>query len=292
MIRAVAVLALVVVTTASQPPSKVVPQAVNVDRNSEKNKASTGNAPLAVYNQTEPVIKTETSNQHTQDQHEKTSQDVVMWSAVIQALGAVVVAALTVVLIVVVRRQLAAYERPWVTISIAKANGAMPHFGFFREGQAYLFVEPVIRNIGKSLATGISITTRLVALDPNGEVFSPERLRLLRTSEPDERTFTLFPGEENNRIQTYKIVSREEIEAASYGDPEDGKPCATVVFMGVILYRFANSEDTHETQFAYLMGHKDQRSILDGGVLEAVKIGAPYSGDQIVWIKLPGDHAT
>jgi hypothetical protein len=303
MLRAVAVLALVAIAVPSvgavrsapspQQPPKEATQAANADRDRNKANAETDRAPLAVYNQTDPAVKGDAADKHAPDPDAKRSQNVVMVSAAVQAGSAFILLLLTGWLIgyshkgwSVMNRQLEAYERPWVTVSLLEGDAARhgTNFGFMPDDSAYIFLQPVVVNIGKSLATDISITTDLVAMVDDSPL-SPKILRELRARKPDLDKFTLFPGEENKRLRPHKTVSAEAIHAATFTNTDDGKQYVTIAFIGEILYRFANSKKPHHTRFAYLMRAKDSFGE------DFVRIGAPYSGDQIVWIKLPGDDA-
>jgi hypothetical protein len=194
------------------------------------------------------------------------------------------------------RRQLEVYERPWLTVSLLTGDRneiGSTSFGFYSDGRAYVLgLRPVVRNIGKSLATDISIATQLVTVPRHSEALSMRRLLALRIGKPDAEKFTLFPGEEHNRLNVNLVVSKQDINDARFPEiDESGKerPHVAIAVIGVVLYSFANSDDPHQTQFAFLLGHKDAYGTY--GVSESVRVGSTFYGDDIAWIKLPGDHA-
>jgi len=194
------------------------------------------------------------------------------------------------------RRQLEVYERPWLMVSLLTGDRneiGSTSFGFYSDGRAYVLgLRPVVRNIGKSLATDISIATRLVTVPRHSEALSLPRLLLLRFGKPDAEKFTLFPGEENNRLNVNLVVSKQDIDDASFAEIDDSgkeRQHVAIAVIGVVLYGFANSDDPHQTQFAFLLGHKDAYGTY--GVSESVRVGSTFYGDDIAWIKLPGDHA-
>jgi hypothetical protein len=182
-------------------------------------------------------------------------------------------------------RQLEAYERPWVTVLLNDDTARRgTNFGFMDDNSAYVFIQPVVTNIGKSLATDISVYTELIARSLDDEL-SLKNLLDSRANSPGPEKFTLFPNEENRQIKLHKRVSKEAIQAAIFKDAF-GKEYVKIIFIGEILYNFTNSKDSHHTQFAYLMAVKGAFGF-DG----VISLGATFSGDQISWIKLPGDDA-
>ncbi|MEA2238167.1 MAG: hypothetical protein QOC81_2891 [Thermoanaerobaculia bacterium] len=185
-------------------------------------------------------------------------------------------------------RQLEAYERPWLTVSFEGTNADYAYLGFFPDGRAYMTFYPVVKNIGKSLATNVSIRTSLIAVERNASPVAFIRQLPLRTFEPDSEEFTLFPGEDNDRLEITKHTPKEEIAAASF-DYRSDIPDRFVIMavVGVVLDDFANSDGTHHTEFAYLIQQRNSPSPIP----QALTPGLPLSGKEITWVKLPGNHA-
>ena len=194
--------------------------------------------------------------------------------------------------------QLEAYERPWITVSIAtdeRDGGYFRGFNFWRNGSAVADLKPVIKNIGKSVATDVSLRVRVIAIPyATDAAFFTARLASLEHQREAE-TITLFPGEEHSWNEISRRISKADVDAVAFfveseeDDTGEQIKYVRVACIGVAFYRFANSKRYHETQFAYLLERRgDYRSTRD-----AIPVGAGgVKEEHIRWVKMPGDRAT
>jgi hypothetical protein len=188
-------------------------------------------------------------------------------------------------------RQLEAYERPWLTASIAPDNLGenAARFGFGADGGAWVWFPFVIKNVGKSVATDISFVVSLVAVGHDHIVLSPERQKALHQLKTSKEEFSLFPGDDTGRLPAVGgVMGGDEIALASFGLVEGGAHFVSMAVIGRIIYRYATSDCPHHTEFAYFVGRKANNVKF---VLEYPDPGVTLYSSDIEWIKAHGDHA-
>ncbi len=183
------------------------------------------------------------------------------------------------------RRQLEAYDRPWLTVSMSpgKSDRKFEQFGFYKGGDAYVWFGLKVTNIGKSLATNVTVTARLIAFKDEIKDLPKE----LETAKPMHTgEFTLFPEEFNDGLFNYRNTPIAEVEAVCFQLAEGGEVFVDMALIGRVVYRFATSDDPHHTDFAYKIARR-----VGDNVMPFVIVGNKLWSDEVEWLKLPGDHA-
>ncbi len=183
------------------------------------------------------------------------------------------------------RSQLEAYDRPWITGSIVFKEPIT----FEPDGSAQTLLYPVVKNVGKSVAIDISPTCKWIVIPrgtPDFLSFVTERMEaLLRDSAP-KNVGSLFPGDSNERTMIRVGVTSEEIATGSFS--HDGAARVSVVCICAIFYRFANSTADHVTRFAYHMGQSN--AFRTGGDMN-IRIGTRIQSSEIITLTHPFSYA-
>lgn len=167
------------------------------------------------------------------------------------------------------RRQLEAYDRPWVTGLIE----AHTHLSFDEAGCPWLTPLLILKNTGSSVATDIRYE---VSLFPNMMRVGGLEIERMKVNDPQ----ALFPGEESRQL-VYLAVSKELMDAASV-IVEDDAQYVKLIIDGEITYRYPTSESSHTTQFAYDVGRFEQ-----GKARIVVRIGETIPPDEITFLREP-----
>jgi len=173
----------------------------------------------------------------------------------------------------VTRRQLEAYERPWLTASIPPANPRdnASYCGFWPDGRAVVRFPFVIKNIGKAVATNISFVVDLVVIGHGHVVLSPERRIALSQLKSDMEEFSLFPGDDTGHLVEQMAAPKADIEVSTFTLMKDGAQLVSMAVIGRIIYRYATSDFP--------------------SAMEYMSPGTTVEGDDVAWLRTPGDHA-
>jgi len=299
MIHAVAVLAFMVATTTSQPPPPApakVGQTKQEQTSSAQGQTKTDDQstkkPVPAVPQSTPEIAVR-YEQHFSDESKKaaTRIDWPAWAVAAFTLGLLVVAVLQGCVMhgqrklmdvqaglmrgqlgemktsgALMLRQLAIYERPWVTASITPRGPLC----FDESGGAYVMLLLTLKNFGHSVATHVRFDYGLLA---NSHTVIAKQQEIAERIKPDTPGEVVFPHD-RNREPIYCRVSKEEIERYAINDGD--AQYVTLSIVGVVAYRFATSSDPHFTKFAYRVGRIDSKN-----VLRPVKVGAELQPEEI-----------
>jgi hypothetical protein len=144
------------------------------------------------------------------------------------------------------RSQLEAYDRPWITATIAVGSGVF----LLDDGRIGIAVTPVLANVGKSVAVDVDYRlefTRLI--EPEDIDALPSRIAVLQRRKPSGSGFSIFPGE-----HVEKMLEGYDLPAV----PTEVQPVmlqwnSPFVCIGAVFYSFANSKTEHVTGFACLL---------------------------------------
>jgi hypothetical protein len=192
----------------------------------------------------------------------------------------------------ILRQQLEAYERPWLTASIPLLNPRdnPSYCGFWPDGRALVRFPFVIKNVGKSVATNITFVTDLVIVghDRDRAVISPERRIALRELKPDLAEFSLFPGDDSGLIAPQMEAPKAAIEVSTFTLAKGGERFVSMAVIGRITYRYATSDSPHHTEFAFLVGKKVPNL---PSAMTYPSPGTRIEGDDVAWLKASGDQA-
>jgi hypothetical protein len=140
----------------------------------------------------------------------------------------------------IARRQLEAYERPWLTATVAAYESVL----LMKDGSISLMLTPVITNIGKSVAEDIDYRLEPVRLesgrDLRGVVEAMQRVA------PIGSGFAVLPGDVvRNLLNLYDVPATPD---DPYAVPRQW--FEMIACVGAVFYRFANSDIEHVTRFA------------------------------------------
>jgi hypothetical protein len=187
-------------------------------------------------------------------------------------------------------RQLEAYDRPWLTASIAffdqREDGDPISFDVI--GNAFVALVVTFKNIGKSVATEIRVTHELMALE-SGTTRAQLKQLLMEMRRPEDPIgFTLFPDEETAPRLWEDIVSKARIDAVLFDGSNNGGRSFKLALMVAIFYKFSTSKSWHETRFSCLIG-VDR---FEHELAEALRMDGESRMRGVVITKQGGDIAT
>jgi hypothetical protein len=183
------------------------------------------------------------------------------------------------------RMQLEAYDRPWITGSIVFKEPIT----FEPGGTVEMWVYPVIKNVGKSVAIDISPTCKLIAIPrghPDFLSFVTEQMQAVPRDPAQRNVGALFPGDTNDRTMNRVRVSSEEIATGSF--THGGATRLSLVCICAIFYRFANSTTDHVTRFAYHIGQSNP--MRTGGDMN-IRVGTRIQSSEIITLTHPFSYA-
>jgi hypothetical protein len=195
------------------------------------------------------------------------------------------------------QKQLEQSDRAWLTMDIS----ADSQFEFTKSGEATITVRPHIKNIGKSVATGVIFDAKLFLQDPeNGTKFFHEpidqqtemcekiaRTPLISGGEANSMALVIFPNDTNQELGHGFTIPRAEIEKRKKPVKLKSEDAALIfpVLVGCVDYQYATATQHHQTRFVYLLEWID-RTIPPGFVNEvAIKVGTPVVNSDVVFQK-------
>jgi hypothetical protein len=185
----------------------------------------------------------------------------------------------------VTRRQFEAYDRPWITGSIVFKEPVT----FEPNGTVEMWVYPVIKNVGKSVAIDISPTCKLITIPrghPDFLSFVTEQMQAVSRDPAQRNVGALFPGDTNDRTMNRVRVSSEEIATGSFTHGDATR--LSLVCICAIFYRFANSTADHVTRFAYHIGQSNP--MRTGGDMN-IRVGTRIQSSEIITLPHPFSYA-
>jgi hypothetical protein len=178
------------------------------------------------------------------------------------------------------RKQLEAYERPWVTGTFNSKDG----ISFDAGGNLHASFDYSVKNVGKSVATEVRAEAQAKAIR-NGTSKNELKVILAAIENPGNFIgFTLFPGESHPMLWPVEI-SRDEIRAMCF-EAEDGDTYFAMVLLVAIFYRFPTSDSWHETRFSYVIGGSSRKNRI------SVRYGTTLLPSDLEMHKVGGDVAT
>jgi hypothetical protein len=279
MLRAVAILALVVTTTSQTPPVAHPPETPPKQEQPREKHSDASAAPASASQLVKNVGGGEKQKLDKKGhikpppvQPSKTPFDLIMVFTGVLALVAVLQFLAMVAQAKYMREgladtkkaanaaksaaetasgQLEAYERPWIMASFA-TDGEIT-FGF-DNSTVDLKVTHTLKNLGHSIAIDVHLLKELFVFPPAVKEYSSVRKHqdALLVSRVGAGA-TLFPGVEDAPSPVYAFAMKE----ALVGGIVTPDPSVNLVFLGVVSYRFANSPRPHRTGFAYSIGYQD-----------------------------------
>jgi hypothetical protein len=180
----------------------------------------------------------------------------------------------------------AADQRPWMKVTEVKASIhplMPPEFSGLRweandpNFPAFLPLHFMLKNVGKAPAFNVRVGIGAVYgyADKIDDLAKQQREQCtaLDTAYPqgpqlvdnNDISSIVFPGDEVPNDSIAIVVLREKVE--QFGDGEPGKKTFQLWFYGCVRYTFANSNDAHQTSFAYRLGHIVEAPIPGGKAL-------------------------
>lgn len=152
------------------------------------------------------------------------------------------------------QQQLEWSERPWIRAEI----GVTGNLTFDEKGDAHLQVMGTAKNVGHSVATGVTINAKLIAVPPEDYFTEPlsiqERMcdQIAAASfDARKRGFTLFPDDVTGQPNMDMTLTKAEIERARIPfEGHAGKNFMPMV-VGCADYQFSTAAKHHQTRFIY-----------------------------------------
>jgi hypothetical protein len=249
-------------------------ESVSKHPQSQQDKTKQQPPPLIVQTTLElPIEVTEYCKSHAQEKPAAKAWRWIKNILEIIAVGtAIILVCLTNMTLRQVKRQadtasdnLIAENRPWVTAAVSleeppNSHSPKPGLTFNSDGSASFNCFIVVKNIGKSIATGIFIRAkiyppplRLFSTDPvNKEKALCNEVRAEKRD--TNRLPSLFPGEESYEPEAIPM-SKESIDSALRSLPPNLATMNSVlpVVYGCVNYDFPFSKGIHQTQFIFTM---------------------------------------
>ncbi len=174
------------------------------------------------------------------------------------------------------RRQLEAYERPWVTASFEAC-------GFLQVGMTGnlgVLFRVWLENIGHSIATHISFEVEIVPVEPTDyrHVVATQD-RIAQRLKPLTSGPVLFAGEKVANFVRLNLVEVEKYAVNFEGEGRYLFLCLAVV----IKYCYPTSDREHTTRVGFTFGN--EREFMGGWLL--VKLGEELPPEKITILTLP-----
>lgn len=161
------------------------------------------------------------------------------------------------------QQQLEVAQRPWISVAVSLAGP----FTFTADGGATLKVQFDLKNIGNSPARDVWIESEVFLLDEERHDTVEEQSKLCEPMRRVSNSFGefLFPGEGFHAPTLDVTIRQANVAKALKRSTSGGGITPTII--GCADYRFAFTEDHHQTSFIYYLlqndPHRRHPSVID-----------------------------
>jgi hypothetical protein len=198
------------------------------------------------------------------------------------------------------QKQVEQSERAWLTVAIT----ADSDFTFDKDGGARISVRPHIHNIGKSPATGIILSAKMILapMSTTGDRFFHEPIaqqnelcdKIAKTPVADGKTTSdfqqvIFPNDGDESVTNGLAVSKAEIDAAKKDVIAKSGPESLLspFVVGCVDYQYATALQHHQTGFVYALQHHDRTLPPNIYPIRAIRVGHPIKAADVEIQKWP-----
>lgn len=199
------------------------------------------------------------------------------------------------------QRQLEQSDRAWLGVEIS----AESPFEFTTDGGARFSVRPHIHNSGKSPATGIVFSAKLILapMNPNmGNEFFKEAPsqqnelcdKITKTPVVTDKTRSdfqqvIFPNDTNESVTNGLAVSKADIDATKREVAGKSGPEALLApfIVGCVDYVYATALRHHQTGFIYMLQHHDRTLPPNIFPIRGIRVGHSVKAEDVYFEKWP-----
>jgi hypothetical protein len=191
------------------------------------------------------------------------------------------------------QQQLESSDRAWIKLVAIETSDLK----FAQNGDASISFKPAFQNIGRTVATYVSVAGKLVLQDEKHDFFrEPMAVQNEICSElarapigPSAKTTvsmdqTVFPGDVDSELWYGSTITKREIGQRKKDVVLKSGPGALIfpIYVGCIDYQFGTATRHHQTGFAFSLRWRD-RTIPPGFVNEvAIKVGHSVPNTDVI----------
>jgi hypothetical protein len=191
------------------------------------------------------------------------------------------------------QQQLENSDRPWIKVVGVETTDLK----FTEKGDLSISFKPSFKNIGRAVATYVSVNSKLFLQDEKGDFFKEPIVRQKELCEelarsplgPSPKTVLsmgepIFPEDTDNEFWYGNSVLKSEIDQRKHNVALKSGPGAILfpLYIGCVDYQFGTATRHHQTGFAYSLRRRD-RTIPPGFVNEvAIRVGLSVPKEDVI----------